>query len=107
MVPEYDLDTEIAELERRLADLDCKRAEIIAALSRLNEQRNAKATSTPLLEEVVDASVTRASSNAAKVALFLSLFHGRDDVFPRRWENPKSGKVGYSPVCRNEWIRGI
>lgn len=107
MVPEYDLDTEIAELERRLADLDCKREEIIAALSRLNEQRNAKATSTPLLEEVVDASVTRASSNAAKIALFLSLFHGRDDVFPRRWENPKSGKVGYSPVCRNEWIRGI
>jgi superfamily II DNA or RNA helicase len=28
-------------------------------------------------------------------------------VFPRRWENPKSGKSGYSPVCRNEWVRGI
>lgn len=28
-------------------------------------------------------------------------------MFPRRWENPKSGKSGYSPVCRNEWVRGI
>src|SRR5262249_20359052 len=26
-------------------------------------------------------------------------------VFPRRWEKP--GKAGYSPVCRNEWVRGI
>jgi hypothetical protein len=107
MVPEYDLDAEIAGLERRLADLDCKRAETIAALSRLNEQRSAKAKSALRLEEIVDASVTMASPNSAKVALFLSLFHGRDDVFPRRWQNPKSGKVGYSPVCRNEWVRGI
>ena len=28
-------------------------------------------------------------------------------MFPRRWENPKSGKSGYSPVCRNEWVRGV
>ena len=26
---------------------------------------------------------------------------------PRRWENPKTGKTGYAPACRNEWIRGI
>lgn len=24
-----------------------------------------------------------------------------------RWENHKSGKAGYSPVCANEWVRGI
>lgn len=89
MVPEYDLDAEIAERERRLADLDCKRTEIIAALSRLNEERKATAASTLRLEDVVNASVTMASPNRAKIALFLSLFHGRDDVFPRRWENPK------------------
>lgn len=28
-------------------------------------------------------------------------------MFPRRWENSKSGKSGYSPVCRNEWVRGV
>jgi hypothetical protein len=28
-------------------------------------------------------------------------------VFPRRWENPKTGKAGYSPSCRNEWVPGV
>jgi len=38
---------------------------------------------------------------------FRSLFQGRDDVFPLRWQNPKTGKAGYAPACHNEWIRGI
>jgi superfamily II DNA or RNA helicase len=35
------------------------------------------------------------------------LFKGREDVFPRRFENSKTGKSGYAPVCRNEWLSGI
>ena len=46
-------------------------------------------------------------TNAGKVALFRSLFRGREDVFPKRWENPKTGKSGYSPACSNEWIDGL
>jgi hypothetical protein len=42
-----------------------------------------------------------------KVALFRSLFRGRDDVFPRRWENTAKGKSGYSPACDNECERGV
>jgi len=38
-----------------------------------------------------------------KVALFLSLFTGREDVFAKRWVSAKSGKSGYVPVCQNEW----
>ncbi len=53
------------------------------------------------------ARVTTASTTAEKIALFRSLFRGREDVFPRRWENPKTGKAGYAPVCRNEWVRGV
>jgi hypothetical protein len=34
-------------------------------------------------------------------------FPGRDDVYPIRWESQQSGKVGYSPVCANEWRHGI
>lgn len=37
-----------------------------------------------------------------KVALFRSVFRGRDDVFARRWQS-SSGKSGYQPVCANEW----
>jgi hypothetical protein len=46
-------------------------------------------------------------SNADKVALFRSLFGGREEIFPRRWENAKTGKSGYSPACANEWVGGI
>lgn len=42
-----------------------------------------------------------------KVALFLSLFRGRADVFPRRFQNRKTRKSGYTPVCRNEWVRNV
>lgn len=42
-----------------------------------------------------------------KIALFLRLFRCRADVYPKLWENPKTGKKGYSPACRNEWVRGI
>ena len=42
-----------------------------------------------------------------KISLFLSLFGCRNDVYPRLWENPKTGKKGYSPVCRNEWVKGV
>ena len=42
----------------------------------------------------------------AKIALFRSLFRGRDDIYPRRFESRTSGKPGYSPVCGNEWVSG-
>jgi superfamily II DNA or RNA helicase len=45
--------------------------------------------------------------NRAKVELFRSLFRGRSDVFPLRWENLKTGKSGYAPACANEWKRGL
>ena len=43
----------------------------------------------------------------AKIALFRSLFRGREDVYPRRFEGRKTGKAGYSPACANEWVRGV
>ena len=42
-----------------------------------------------------------------RVALFLSLFKGREDVFARRWFSKSTGKAGYQPVCVNEWRRGV
>ena len=42
-----------------------------------------------------------------KISLFRSLFRGREDVYPRRFESRATGKTGYSPVCSNEWVSGI
>src|SRR5271170_5103969 len=51
--------------------------------------------------------IHRHSSPEDKVALFRSLFRGRDDVYPRRFESRKTGRSGYAPACANEWVRGI
>ena len=47
------------------------------------------------------------SPAAAKIALFRSLFRGREDVYPRRFESRKTGKSGYAPACANEWVQGM
>jgi len=51
--------------------------------------------------------VDRRSSPEEKVALFRSLFRGRQDVYARRFESRRTGKSGYAPACANEWIRGV
>jgi superfamily II DNA or RNA helicase len=87
-----------------LTTLDRERLELADRLRAL-ELARAKASTNP--QPLLGARVTTASPTAEKIALFRSLFRGREEVFPRRWENPKSEKSGYSPVCRNEWVRGI
>lgn len=50
--------------------------------------------------------ITNNSSPQDKIDLFISLFRGREDVYAKRWQN-KEGKSGYSPVCLNEWAKGV
>jgi hypothetical protein len=50
-------------------------------------------------------SVCHTSPAEAKIALFRSLFRGRVDMYPRRFESRKTGRSGYAPVCANEWVR--
>ena len=51
--------------------------------------------------------VHKYSSPQEKIALFRSLFRGREDVFALRWQSAKTGKSGYSPSCGNEWKPGV
>ena len=50
-------------------------------------------------------SLTKRSPLNERIALFISLFRGRSDVYARQWRG-RDGKIGYSPACRNEWKRG-
>jgi superfamily II DNA or RNA helicase len=54
-----------------------------------------------------DAKITNRSSSDEKIALFRSLFRGREDLYSKRWHNLRTGKSGYSPVCGNEWAAGL
>jgi superfamily II DNA or RNA helicase len=42
-----------------------------------------------------------------RITFFHKLFVCREDVFPKLWENIKTGKKGYSPACRVEWVKGV
>jgi hypothetical protein len=97
---------QIAALKIRLSMLDREKSEIGERLAALERELlvGMPAAKQP---DQSDASVTMASPTADKIALFRSLFRGREDVLPRRWENAKTGKAGYAPMCRNEWVRGI
>lgn len=53
------------------------------------------------LEQVINT-----SSPQDKINLLMSLFRGRDDVYAKKWQS-KEGKSGYSPVCMNEWSKGV
>ena len=59
------------------------------------------------LPDLAQGGVNQRSPAEAKIALFRSLFRGREDVYPRRFESRKTGRAGYSPVCGNEWVQGI
>ncbi|MBY0272705.1 MAG: hypothetical protein K2X02_04745 [Alphaproteobacteria bacterium] len=64
----------------------------------------------PILSPSNTSLVSQAPSSLSsdeKLSLFMELFHGRRDVFPKRWDNQKTGKSGYSPACQNEWVRGV
>ncbi|MGP8264575.1 MAG: TOTE conflict system archaeo-eukaryotic primase domain-containing protein [Beijerinckiaceae bacterium] len=105
-VDDGSVSKEIADFQKRLADLDRERENVLAALEQL-KGRVAGEVQPPAAQMVGVIASHAVLSNADKVALFRSLFRSRDDVFPRRWENSKTGKAGYAPACHNEWIRGI
>ena len=50
--------------------------------------------------------ITNDSPPKDKIALLKSLFRGREDVYPVRWER-KDGRSGYSPACVLEWKRPL
>ncbi|MDO4849396.1 MAG: DEAD/DEAH box helicase family protein [Coriobacteriia bacterium] len=50
--------------------------------------------------------VTSQSPAREKIALYRSLFQGRDDVHAHGYLR-KDGGIGYAPACANEWERGV
>lgn len=51
--------------------------------------------------------INQESPVSEKIALFRSLFRGRIDVYPRRFQSQKIQKSGYAPACKNEWVRNV
>ena len=58
-------------------------------------------------KEVGQAAKPPRLSASEKIHLFRTLFRGRTDVYPVRWESKTTGKSGYTPACANEWRAGV
>jgi hypothetical protein len=98
-----EIDTAIAAVETRLRDLDSAREAAARELTELTAQREQV-----ISDDAGEDELARATSwtPQRKVALFASLFRGREDVFPHRWEKLAKGKSGWAPRCDNEWKDG-
>jgi len=97
----------LAETERELAKLNVQRDELLGQLAELQREKAAFLSGQNAPPLVRLPSVTNQSSPELKIALFRNLFRGREDVYARRFESMRTGKKGYQPVCRNEWVSGI
>lgn len=102
-----EADRLIVELENHLKDLDIKRKEILGKLESLKHRQKAGAVAEGTSGLKLDIAISGASSISRKIALFRSLFKGREDLYAQRWESLKTGKSGYQPACKNDWIRGV
>ncbi len=100
-------DEKISQIKDRLAEIEEERRRLTAELTRLNREEEPHSPPQVVREPDSSSVVHKLSSSDEKIRLFRSLFQGREDVYPRRWESTKTGRSGYSPACRNEWVPGI
>ena len=97
----------IAATEAELAELNAHRSELLARAAELQREKAVLLQPKGTLNLNGKPTITNQSSQDEKIAIFRSLFRGREDIYPRRFESKKTGKKGYQPVCRNEWVSGI
>lgn len=83
----------LVEIEGELTRITARRSEL---LRQINELQQEKAAFLPLVKTPLQTSpasiMTEQSSEEVKIALFRMLFRGREDVYAKRFENPKTGK---------------
>ncbi len=86
----------LREENRRLRELLAQyRIEVPDKFSGTSEKGTSKQT--------VSSDLVSQESNAKqKIALFRSLFRGREDVYAVRWES-QDGRSGYIPACEKNW----
>jgi superfamily II DNA or RNA helicase len=104
-----DLEAALAAEEARLAAIDRERADVRSRIERLRlELVGAEGCSDEhQMPPPAVASQASIMPALAKVALFRSLFRGRGDVYPKLWQNSRTGRQGYAPACANEWVRPL
>jgi hypothetical protein len=99
------INEKIQTAEQELAALDAKRTALQERIKQLQGLKQSIADEQLPFDRLSESNVTNESTQEQKIAIFRALFRGREDVYPRRFESKRSGKSGYQPVCRKEWVR--
>ena len=92
------VDPELKTIEERLSELEQEKQSLL--------KRKQQLLASDVVSNRVADAIKAPASTQEKVALFGSLFRGREDVHAVRWEN-KQGRHGYALACDNEWRQGI
>jgi superfamily II DNA or RNA helicase len=100
-----DRDNEKYLLEEKIIKID----EQITFLTNLRQkcQQELDSFNAPVNIPLVSHSPTEELPPEEKITLFMSYFRGRDDVYACLWVNNRTGKRGYSPACKREWVRAF
>ncbi len=93
--------------QQRLGELRRKLTALAAETAQTEDEIVALESDAGLAFEAPSSTQAPPRTPAEKIALFLDLFGTRRSVYPKRWENEKTGRNGYSPACDNEWRAGI
>ncbi len=107
MKDQNSINEKILAAEQELAALAAKRTALQDRIRQLQGLKQSIADEQLPFNQRSESNITNESTEKQKIALFRSLFRGREDVFPRRFESKRTGKRGYQPVCRNEWVRPL
>lgn len=98
------VDDKIRSIENRLTAIEKERSDLLNELKTLRSQQDENKSIMLLGRPTLNKSP---ETNEAKSELFLTLFRGRQDIYPKRWENNKTSRSGYAPVCENEWVKPL
>ena len=99
---------QLEALRKQLEAVEAERSELIRRIAQLSAPepsldvaRTAGDVSAPL--QLQPSPMAREE----KVAIFRSHFRGRDDVYAIRFESKRTGRGGYQPACKHDWVPGI
>ena len=107
MLDDRDLRTKlegaIAESQRLREEVERLKAILAQNSIRVPEPKTSEPASTRYLPAATEINqLGTLSDNPAKIALFRSLFRGREDVYAERWR-AKDGTWGYRPASKKDW----
>ncbi|MBF0466820.1 MAG: DEAD/DEAH box helicase family protein [Nitrospirae bacterium] len=96
----------ISKIKDRIQEIDAERRKLTDDLEYIQRELSLL-DKEPKISKPPTPSSNPTSPFIENISLFRQLFKGREDVYPKLWVSKNNEKHGYSPVCNNEWKRGV